>query len=70
MVGLGILTSLVDGVSFGSMQRSAIFTGSMEEPALPQNLREQRVFLSPDAYYVLLFVLHLYCTILAEENYA
>lgn len=36
MVGLGILTSLVDGVSFGS-SGSAIFTGSMEEPVLPQN---------------------------------
>lgn len=67
MVGLGILTSLVDGVSFGSM-RIRHFTGSMEEPVLPQNFMAA-CFIT-GCILCFAFVLHLYCTILVEENYA
>lgn len=68
MVGLGILTSLVDGVSFGSMRILPFLQGQWKN-LLYHRISWQRV-LSLDVYYALLFVLHLYCTILVKENYA
>ena len=65
MVGLGILTSLC----FFWKYADPPFLQGQWKNLLYHRISWQRV-LSLDVYYALLFVLHLYCTILVEENYA
>lgn len=68
MVGLGILT-ISGGWCFFWKYADPPFLQGQWKNLFYHRISWQRV-LSLDVYYALLFVLHLYCTILVEENYA